>query len=71
MKFGTKVWVLRGNPNRGPETGYGYGRNVKGVLIGAYHKQCLVRLEQDDPDGGTPHKAGESGWWASSQVTPR
>ena len=69
---GREVLIERGNPNRGPETGPGFGRRVPAVIEeAAVGNGCQVRckLLADDPDAvGAPNQVGDSGLWALSQV---
>lgn len=72
LAVGTRVFIHRGNPDRGPETGPGFGRKIPAVIeaapVGVFQVQC--RLLVDDPDAvGSPNRAGESGFWSISQIT--
>lgn len=71
LTAGRQVSILRGNPDRGPETGPGFGRKVPAVIVdaavGSYQVQC--RLLADDPDAvGAPCRAGDIGLWSASQI---
>jgi len=48
MKFGTEVLIERGG-FRAPKDGRGCRRFVKGILIGAYGYERIIRLTEDDP----------------------
>jgi len=68
MKFGTKVLVIRGSLLRTNGTP-GCKRVVKGILIGAYEHQRIVRLTENDPfDTVGWSKKGSIGCWEVSQV---
>jgi len=70
MKFGTKVWVKRGGGGK-PGTP-GSLRNIKGTLIGAFGKDALIRLNEDDPlDTVGWNRKGTVGSWSRSAVTLR
>lgn len=71
LLIGRKVMLERGNPDRGPETGPGFGRRVPVVIeevpVGDWQVRC--RLLEDDPGAvGAPNRAGDSGLWSVSQV---
>jgi len=72
LAVGREVLIARGNPNRGPETGPGFGRRVPAVIEEALEglgDQVRCKLLTDDPDAvGTPNQAGDSGLWALSQI---
>lgn len=67
-----EVLILRGNPDRGPETGPGFGRKVRAQFLNDFDSRQIgvkCRLLEDDPHGiGKPDKAGEEGWWEISQI---
>lgn len=68
--IGQTVIINRGNPNRGPESGPSYGRDVKAVIIGfgeCWH-EIRCRLAQDDPDAVPPSSEGAEGFWSVTQV---
>lgn len=71
LASGREVFLLRGNPNRGPDTGSGFGRKVPALIVDAAvnrHQVCC-RLLIDDPAAvGKPCRAGDEGWWSASQV---
>lgn len=63
--------IERGNPDRGPETGPGFGRRVPAeieeALIGDWQVRC--KSLTDDPNAvGAPCLAGDSGLWSVSQI---
>lgn len=63
------VEIERGNPERGPGTGAGFGRRVPALLLRCEGRQVLCRLVQDDPHGvAEPSRAGQEGWWEASQI---
>ena len=66
------VHLLRGNPNRGAETGPGYGRLVPALFLREFDQagfNVKCRLLADDPDAvGKPNVAGEEEWWSVSQL---
>ena len=67
MKFGTLVEVTRGGGGA-PGTP-GSKRVVRGVLVGAYGHERLVRLLEDDPlDTVGWNEAGQIGRWSASAV---
>ncbi len=71
LVVGTRVMIHRGNPDRGPETGPGFGRKIPAVLesVSAGNSQVRCRLLVDDPDAiGVPNRAGDSGFWSVSQI---
>lgn len=71
LAVGRQVILLRGNMDRGPETGAGFGRKVPAVLLDAtsFPNQLLCRLLVDDPNAvGAPCRAGDEGLWSASQV---
>jgi len=72
MKFGSKVWLIRGSYFIPPGTP-GYRRIVRGTLIGARKNHVRVRLDQDDPSAtiGYCLRKGDIGWWGKSAVSPR
>jgi len=66
---GAMVVISRGNPDRGPETGSGYGREVLGRFLRIEGGQPYCALLADDPDSvGKPDKASDKGLWCWSQV---
>ncbi len=68
--IGLPVIVKRGNPDRGPGTGPGYGRNVRAQIcrvVDAHRMEC--ELLEDDPGAvGVPCKAGERGVWEAGRI---
>lgn len=69
----TEVRILRGNPDRGAETGpLGYGRQVPALFLREFDQtghNVKCRLLVDDPNAvGKPNAAGEEGWWCVSQI---
>lgn len=71
LAVGRQVLILRGNPNRGPETGPGFGRRVPAVIVETADDAHQVRCQllADDPDAvAAPCRAGEVGLWSISQV---
>ena len=71
LLVGRKVLVERGNTDRGPETGPGFGRRVSATIIEAPvgYGQIACRLLDDDEDAvGPPNKAGDVGLWSVSQI---
>lgn len=69
---GREVLIERGNPNRGPDTGPGFGRRVPAVIeepMVGIGDQVQCKLLADDPDAvGAPNRAGDSGLWSVSQI---
>lgn len=66
---GATVVISCGNPNRGPETGPGHGREVLGKFLRVECGQPYCALLVDDPDAvGKPDKVGDKGLWCWSQV---
>ena len=68
-----KVLLLRGNPNRGPESGTGHGRWVPVQFLELVSLgnsvQVRCQLLEDDPWAvGAPDKAGDIGLWSMSAV---
>ena len=72
MKFGTKVWVMRGGTHSAPGTP-GSRHQVAGTLVGARGQHTRwVRLDEDDPlDTSGWNKKGQVGRWSPSAVEPR
>lgn len=70
MKFGSKVFVLRGGS---PPPGQpGCFRRVRGILVGARGHERMVRLTEDDPLASIAWcKKGDVGRWSASAVIPR
>lgn len=71
LAAGRQVLIERGNPDRGPDTGPGFGRRVPAIieeaLVGDWQVQC--KLLVDDQDAvGSPCRAGDSGLWSVSQI---
>ncbi|WP_313315387.1 hypothetical protein [Pulveribacter sp.] len=63
------VEIERGNPERGPATGAGFGRRVPALLLRCEGHQVLCRLVQDDPHAvAAPSRAGQEGWWEARQI---
>lgn len=68
---GREVLILRGNPDRGPETGPGFGRHVPAIIEDALVEDwgVVCRLLCDDPGAvGAPCNKGDSGHWSASQI---
>lgn len=66
MKFGQRVYVLRGSKGR---QGPGALREVLGVLVGAKGNERWVRLLEDDKlDTVGWNKRGMIGRWSKSVV---
>lgn len=64
MRIGEEVILIRGNAWRGPESGPGFGREVKARYLGSDGEVVECMLLEDDPHAVTaPIKAGEIGWW--------
>ena len=70
LVVGRQILIERGNPNRGPGTGQGFGRRVPAVIeevMDAWQVRC--KLLSDDPDAvSAPSRAGDSGLWSVSQI---
>lgn len=60
---GDEVILIRGGRGRGPETGYGFEREVRAKYLGGDEINVICELLEDDPHGGSPNKAGETGVW--------
>lgn len=67
-----EILILRGNPDRGADTGPGYGRLVPALFLREFDQtghNVKCRLLADDTAAvGSPNNAGEEGWWCVSQV---
>lgn len=71
LVVGREVLILRGNPDRGPETGPGFGRKIPAIIeempVGVWQVRCWLLV--DDPNAvGVPCRAGDSGLWSVSQL---
>lgn len=71
LAAGRQVLIERGNPNRGPGTGPGFGRRVPAIieeaLVGDVQVRC--KLLVDDQDAvAAPCMTGDSGLWSVSQI---
>lgn len=72
LTIGKPVFIHRGNPARGPETGPGYGRLVRAKLLAApcFTHEAECELLEDDPAAvGGACKAGDIGYWCLSSIT--
>jgi len=71
LAVGRQIQIRRGNPDRGPETGPGFGRTIPVVIVEVPTEAHQVRCELlvDDLDAvGAPCRAGDSGLWSISQI---
>lgn len=63
IRPGDEVVLVRGSRGRGPETGPGYEREVRARYLGGDELNVICELLEDDPNGGSPTKTGETGCW--------
>ncbi|WP_126447979.1 hypothetical protein [Sulfuricystis multivorans] len=69
IKPGDEVILRRGSCGRGPETGPGYGRDVRARYLDGNEFYVFCELLEDDPGASVPpFKAGEEGCWHYSAI---
>ncbi len=68
---GDEVILVRGSRGRGPETGPGFERKVRAKYLGGDAVNVFCELLEDDPHGGAPTKAGETGMWHGDSFIQR